>query len=265
MTNVREVHVDDMAQAYALDALEPDEREFVDTHVVECGACADTLERAQRVTSLLALAAEQRELPVGHAAHFRARVAAEPRATPIAPPAKRRPDDVVGRIAAAWRAALGAPTRRLAPLSAAALLVLGFGAWNVRLQQELAHQQQFVRVLTQSDTRELTPSVASGDAQGKAFLDRSTDRILLSLSRLPELPADRTYQVWFTRPDNRLESGGTFEVGEGGTGLMLATAPAGLEAYVGVGLTSEPHGGSRAPTTPMIMYWALSGTRETGI
>jgi hypothetical protein len=136
--------------------------------------------------------------------------------------------------------------------------VLGFGAWNLQLQQELARQQQIARVLTEADARELAPSIAAGDVRGTAFLDRSTDQILLRVSRLPELPAERTYQVWFTRPDRQVESGGTFRVDDRGTGLILSTAPAGLDAYIGIGITSEPGGGSRTPTAPMIMYWGLS-------
>jgi anti-sigma-K factor RskA len=235
MADARDPHVDELAAAYALGALDPDERLLVETRVQGCAACAVVVERARRVSALLPYSAEPRELPSGHVARFMARVAAESRA------------------GVRWR------IRHLFPLAAAAALVLGLGAWNLRLQQELAAQQQLVRLFTNADARELAPSVAAGGARGRAFLDRSTDQILVAVSQLPEPSADHTYQLWFTRADGLLDSGGTFHVGEGGTGAVLATAPAGLGAYVGVGITAEPGGGSRSPTAPMIMYWGLSG------
>jgi anti-sigma-K factor RskA len=230
MASARSSHVDELAPAYALDALDPDERRLVEAHLGGCHACAVAVERARRVAALLPLAAEQREPPMGHEARFLARIAAERRTN-------------------VW-----SPIRQLVPLAAAAVIVLGFGTWNLRLQQELAGQREIVRVFSQADARELSPSSVSGDARGRAFLDRSTDQILVSVSGLAELPADQAYQLWFTRPDGVLESGGTFRVGEGGNGLILATAPAGLHAYSGVGISA----GSRTSSERMVMYWGLS-------
>lgn len=238
MADVRNLHVEELAAAYALDALDADERLLVEAHLGGCAACAVVVERARRVAALLPFATEQPAPPAGHEARFLARVAAEPRA---------------GR-----GAVRPGPIRHLFPLAAAAVLVLGLGAWNLRLQEELAGQQRLVRLVAQADTRELAPTITSGDARGRAYLDRSSDQVLVAVSRLPELPTDRTYQLWFTRPDGGRESGGTFRPGEGGIGVILATAPAGLPAYMGVGISAEPAGGSRAPTTPMVLYWGLS-------
>ena len=77
------------------------------------------------------------------------------------------------------------------PSEAAAVLMVGLGAWNLRLQEELVGQQQLVSVFANADARELAPSIAANDVRGRAFLDRTTDRILVTVSRLPELPADR--------------------------------------------------------------------------
>ena len=250
MADVPNLHVHELAAAYALDALEADEQLLVEAHLDGCPACAVVVERARRVAALLPFAAEQRSPPPGHEARFLARLgphgsgarvgslAAEPR--PARPAARRRP---IGY---------------LVPLAAAAVLVLGVGAWNLQLQQELANHQQLARLVAQADTRELAPTITSGDARGRAYLDPSTDQVVVAVSRLPELPADQTYQLWFTRPDGRRDSGGTFRPDEGGVGVILTAAPAGLRAYTGVGISAEPAGGSRAPTTPMVLYWGLS-------
>ena len=262
MADLREVHVDDMAQAYALEALDSDERVSMEAHLAECGRCSAVAEHAQATAALLALIAERRDPPAGHQGRMLARLATERQAGSPAPAPKRRSLAVV-RMPNVRRLAVRSLVRRLAPLAAAAVLVVGLGAWNTRLQQELAHQQQIVRVLTEADSRELAPSTAVRDAQGTAFLDRSTNQILVRVSSLPSLPTDSTYQLWFTRPDGRLDSGGTFGVDNRGSGLILATAPAGLKAYVGVGITTEPRGGSGAPTGPMSMYWTLPESTQT--
>jgi anti-sigma-K factor RskA len=150
---------------------------------------------------------------------------------------------------AAWRGRLA--------LAAAALLALGLGIWNLSLNQALTGQQQLVRLVAQGDARELSTTTASGDVHGRAFVEPSTNQVLVAVSRLPELAANRTYQIWFTSPEGGPVSGGTFRVGDGGTAAVLASAPGGLHGYVGVGVSNEPLGGSAAPSTPMLMYWAL--------
>ena len=262
MADVREIHVDAMAQAYALDVLEPDERVSMEAHLARCGRCSAIVEHAQATAALLALTAERRDPPAGHEGRMLARLATERHTGQSAPPPRRQFVAVV-RTPKVQRQAVRSLVPRLAPLAAAAVLVLGLGAWNARLQQELAHQQQVVRVLAEADSRELAPSTAVRDAQGTAFLDQSTNEVLVRVGSLPNLPTDATYQLWFTRPDGLLDSGGTFGVDERGSGLILARAPAGLKAYVGVGITTEPRGGSRTPTGPMAMYWTLPASTQT--
>jgi len=46
-------HVEDLAAAYALDALEPDERERVEFHIRFCPRCAAAVDRDLRTTGML--------------------------------------------------------------------------------------------------------------------------------------------------------------------------------------------------------------------
>ena len=91
-------------------------------------------------------------------------------------------------------------------------------------------------------------------------IDPATDQMLVVVSRLPQLPADRAYQLWFVRPDSVRDSGGIFRVGTGGEGTILARAPAGLDAYTAIGITEEPVGGSPQPTGPRIVGTSLAGS-----
>lgn len=249
MTRPGESHVHDLAEAFALDALEPDERQIVEEHVPRCDGCAASVARTQRVAAHLALAVAPPEPPADHLARFKARLAAEGRPGRAAP-------------ATGQRRTFKWSLRPAFSLAAAAVLVIGLGAWSLHLQQELVYQQQVANIAIRADARDLSPSLAAGDALGRAFVDRPTNQVLISVSRFPEPSAGRTYQLWFTRADRQLDSGGTFSVGDDGSGVILATAPAGLGAYVGVGITTEPSGGSPAPTAPTIMYWKLASQSE---
>jgi hypothetical protein len=138
-------------------------------------------------------------------------------------------------------------------LAAAAILVIGLAAWNLNLQQELGYQQQLANIAFRADSRDLSPSLAAGGAFGRAFVDHSNNKVLINVNEFPELSAGRTYQLWFTRADRQLDSGGTFSVGEDGSGLILATAPVGVSAYVGVCVTDEPSEAEQRGRTPALM------------
>jgi anti-sigma-K factor RskA len=242
--------VHDLAEAFALDALGPDERQVVEEHLSDCDGCAADVARAQRVAGQLASVLEPREPSIGHLARFQARLAAEDRPSHAALPT------------AGHRRGFRWSLRQALSLAAAAVLVIALGGWSLHLQQELVYQQQVANVAIRADARDLSPSLVAGDALGRAFVDPSTNQVLISVNQFPELSAGRTYQLWFTRADRQLDSGGTFGVSNDGSGVILATAPAGMGAYVGVGITTEPSGGSPAPTAPMLMYWNLPGQSD---
>jgi anti-sigma-K factor RskA len=234
MTELTHAHVEEYVAAFALDALEPAERTTVEKHVRSCASCAELVRRAERVAGLLGLAVEAEAPPAGHFGRFQTRLRAEPR-TPF-------------RLVA---------NRARFVLAAAAVLVMTFGGWSWQLRQELARQDQLVRVVATGEPRELSTNAPGGDVHGRAYVDPATNQVALTVSRLPLLAANRTYAIWFTRGDGGLVRGGTFGVGKDGSAAVLAAAPGGLQSYVGVGVTDEPLGGSATPSTPMMLYWYI--------
>ena len=150
--------------------------------------------------------------------------------------------------------------KRLAVPGLAAVLVLALGGWAVQLQTELAKQRQIEGLLARAEQRPLAAADAVSGARGRAYIDAASDQMLVVVSSLPQLPADRAYQLWFVRPDGMRDSGGIFRVGAGGQATILARAPAGLAAYTAIGITEEPSGGSPRPTGPRIVGAALAGS-----
>lgn len=252
MAEQRASHVEELAGAYALGALDPSARLLVDAHVAVCPACARAIEEACRAASLLPYAVdpvapsvELEERLIGRIGAEKARRAHEFARLGTPPRARSAPN--LGRWAA----------RRLLPLAAALALLAGVGTWNLRLQADLAQQAQVNALLARADVRPLVPSPPAGNARGRVYLDPTSGQVLLAVSGMPVLPADRTYQLWLVRPDGRRDSGGTFRVDERGDATLLTTAPGGLSVYATVGVTNEPAGGSPGPTGPRVIGGSL--------
>jgi anti-sigma-K factor RskA len=237
MADIGTAHIEEHAAAFALDALEPAEAMLVEAHIRDCASCAELVTSAQRVSGLLGLAADAEPPALGHHGRLWNRLRAEQRVVPLP-----------GRLSV---------RRSWLPLAAAAVLVLAFGGWNLQLRRELSNQDQLVRLVAKGQPRELSANTLSADVHGRAYLDPSTNEVALTISGLPQLASNRTYEIWFTRADGGLVRGGTFQTAADGSGAVLASAPGGPQAYVGVGVTDEPFGGSGTPSTPMLMYWVL--------
>ncbi|MYS23853.1 Anti-sigma-K factor rskA, partial [Streptomyces sp. DvalAA-14] len=70
------------------------------------------------------------------------------------------------------------------------------------------------------------------------------DRAALLFRGLPRLTGSRVYQLWYSRDDTMVPAGFLDPAGASGSALLRG-GPNGAD---GVGLTVEPHGGSRTPT-----------------
>jgi anti-sigma-K factor RskA len=226
--------------AYAFRATDPEETAFVEANLDACPQAADTLEDFTR------LAAEMRvDVPqVAPASDLEARLmarlsAAERGQVRPVPPARSR---------SLWRA--------LAAAAAVIALFIGTNAyWLMRvnnLNQEkeaLAAQVREadaypVEWLTRAQWRRLEGTEDSSVLAVIIWEDR--DCFLYTLG-MPDLPADKVYQLWLVESNNRHVSAGTFRVDERGRGTLGCHWPD-AEGFVRVGITTEPRGGSTDPT-----------------
>lgn len=252
------LHVDELVGAYALDALEPRERVAVEEHLAGCRDCAALEEQAREVAMLLPLTVSTAGPPPELRGRLLARIAAERRD-------RREEDRVIPLRPVAVPASRPHYVRlvqRFAPaaLAAAALLVLGL--WNLQLHGQVEAQRDQLALLSRAEVRVLEGAsgweYAEGrQYQGRAYIDRANDRVMLAVSRLPALQSDQVYQLWFIRPDGGRDSGGTFRVNADESNTFVAVAPAGLDAYREIGITVEPTGGSAAPTSPRVVGASL--------
>lgn len=241
--------IEPLLAAYALGERDPAAQAAIAGHLAGCAACRRTLAADRNVAAALPLTVAE--------------------ATP-APALRRRVVDAVGAAASGRlrRPAASARRSRLwawALRGGLALVFAGLLAWNLALQQSLAHERAARReqslvfaTLLQSTRLERIPLQAdSPGPTGTLLLDPQARSAALSVADMPPLPAGKVYQLWLVRDGQRV-SGGTFTVDAAGAATHFIAAPEPLAVYQAVGVTVEPRGGSPGPTSPRVIGGPIS-------
>jgi anti-sigma-K factor RskA len=233
--------------AYALGALDEPNRAALEAHLADCSVCRELLAEFQQVAGSLPFGLEAEAPPDA----VRDNVLRHARTSSVAPSVPRAAD---------VRVPTPTPTRGWWQLwgprlqwAAVGILLVGLLAWNLALQGALNTGPAAVeRLAGQADTQVvlLVNTPAAPEASGRLYLEGGGRQGVLAVAGLPQLPPDRVYQFWFTRPDRSTDSAGLVQVGAGGNALVPITAPDDPNAYVEVWLTQEPSGGSVRPTAP---------------
>jgi len=221
--------LDDLA-AYALGALDADERRTVDAHLETCPSCRAELRSLAEATWALA-ETQSRDAPP----RLRAAIVAR---------AGRR-----GRVWTGWLAALRSDLRRPVPLAvplalAAALVIALLGYGGARRDAD-----RYAAAVGDAVGARVVPLAATaGDgARGSLVIPANGAAPYLILD-LPAAPAGKTWEAWVIRGDTPVRAGLTDE--RGVTTLTLTAAVAGGDT---IAVTPEPQGGVDAPTgTPVL-------------
>jgi anti-sigma-K factor RskA len=226
----------DAAATYALGALPEDERAAFEAHLAGCAACREELDELRVAAEALPVAAPPMRPPPALKARIMAEVEREAELLRSAGPAADRPAPGRRRRGFAWPS-FRFPTPAVAALACAALLVgLGAGAW-----------------LFGSSGGRTVDFQRSGalSANASAELEVNGDTAVLVARGLPAPPAGRVYQVWLQRPGQMPEpTAALFTPRRDGS----ATASVGdVKGVDKVMVSSEPRGGSPAPTTTPIL------------
>jgi len=226
----------ELIPAYALAALDDDERLALETHLRECDDCRALLAEYRVLSDDLLYAAPPVAAPAGLTEDMRQRIAA-----PATGNASRF----------SLRALLRRPAFGLALAGLAALLLIGSNAYWAARTARSERQVAAMAALAKAPGVILT---ASEEGYGRGVLFRPADGevSLLCVWGMPSLPQGQAYQVWLISGQERA-SGGTFRVTDEGYGVLFIKPPDSLQDYDGLGITVEPAGGSPGPTTPRVM------------
>jgi hypothetical protein len=158
------------------------------------------------------------------------------------------------------------------PLAALLAVVLGMGAWNLRLQEQLAdqreqiarQQEQVARQAAAVETQNAAlEALAAGGRQwplagtgrvpgatGVLVEDPAGRPPILVVANMPDPPPGRTYQAWVITAGTPSDAG-VLEPTAGDRQVLRLTRP--LDGGDTVALTVEPAGGSPSPTGPIVM------------
>ncbi|ARP72822.1 anti-sigma factor [Streptomyces pluripotens] len=231
--------------AYALHALGADERGAFERHMRSCEACATEVREFSATAARLGLAAA-----AGPRGALRAEVLRRiesvrqepPRRTGVHQPVARR------RVARLTRWALAACLAAAAGLG-------GTAVWQYQRADRAAERAEraerrwdaIAAVLAASDARTTTVRLGGG-ATATVVVSRGRGRAVFVASGMSEPPPGKVYQLWFD-DQGTMRPAGVMDPGRSTEAVLMRGA---VDGARGIGVTVEPAGGSRQPTSSPI-------------
>ena len=238
----------ELAAAYALGALDPEERVRFEAHLAECATCRAEVQAFREVGGLLAYAAPAAAPP----RTVRDRILRSARQV--------RPIAAGGRPVLPW-------------LAAAASVVLALLAGNAYRQERAAREQASRALAATQDSLagrdSLLATLLSPDAgtaglaatgqppSARLFWIPSRHRVVMAVYRLPPAPAGRTYQLWAIAKGKPVSLGIFNTAPDGSLRAVMNVSPD--LAFQVAAVTEEPAGGSPQPTQQPFLIGKLAG------
>ena len=279
--------VEEIAEAYALGALDRAEREGVDAHLAGCARAHPRLAGAVETMAAVALSARRVPAPGRIFEALAARIDAGGAA--VADGRAGADHGALRRWWAAWGGRAAHPATALAALSIA-VLIAG-GVWLDgrldSLERESAAMVRVDRMLAEvmAEQAELSGRVGDMDEAGTEVMDMMRDQrtltfmaanpdgtvhmlrpggaargasgmvvasgdglsLMVAASDLPALPAGRVYRVWLSGGGPSMD-GGVLTVDSTGFGRAMIRPPEPIWEYDSVAVTIEPAGAGDGPT-----------------
>ena len=253
--------IQEQLEAYALNALEPEERAWVERHLQDCPHCQQVLAEYEEVLAQFPemLTAVTNDSPPDHIKASLLRAITANRATPVH---QQLPRHSRRRLRWHWG-------WQLATAIFGLLLILSL-AWGIRLNVALAQeralraevldlvgQQELVLEVVDSNQTNrsfLRPVDTTSAAYGKLFTRTDMPFLVAMAARLPQPPQGQAYHVWLTH-DQQTELAGVMVVDEAGFGLLLHEADQNGPTYDAAELTLQPLGTTAPQGTP-VLFWS---------
>ena len=227
--------------AYAVDALDEQERALFETHIASCADCAS------EVRSLRAAAAELSQV------------------TAVTPPAALRTDILTAVNRHRPRAPITDDVTTLKPrrpghrwwpalAAACALIALAAAGWGYQQHQDAnrAHAQAsgIIKVLDSPDARTVTGRIG-GTGQATLVYSKARHELILTGRGIADPDSNKTYQLWMIEPNGAATSAALFRPDSNGT--VLVQAAGNLNNTARIGISVERAGGAPEPTPGAIV------------
>jgi len=214
-------HIDQLAGAYALDALGEEERRSLEAHLTSCTRPHAEVRELAGAGALLSTLVE----PMTPSPGLRGRVLASVEATPQ----EHRAGSTQQRSGlSGWRRWVAAGTA--AALVAMAVLT---GTLWYELQSRNEQLEQVARIVAQGGTVQ----AVSGEAGSGYLVDPPREGATLILADVAPLPTDRIYELWLLDEAGAAVDVGTFTPGEGPVAVVAVEQD--LDGYAALAITVE--------------------------
>jgi anti-sigma-K factor RskA len=223
-----------LAGAYALDALDDEERAAFETHLATCEECAEEVRGMQAAAFELSRTTEVTPPP-----QLRADILASiNQIRPLAP----LTDNVIALRRA--RNSRSAWQLMAAACALIAILAAGWGVSQHRSGRTSSAQSSIQQVLQAPDLKANTTAFEQGSAT--VVYSNSEHKFVLIGHGIPALASNKTYQLWLLPPNGSAVSVSTFVPDSSGNVSLPASAD--LSRIPKMGISVEPSGGSKTPT-----------------
>jgi anti-sigma-K factor RskA len=235
--NAYEIHA--LSGAYAVDALDADEKAMFEEHLAGCPTCQAEVAGLREATASLAQSAETQP-----PAALRDRVLAGIGTVRPLPP------EVASEPATTSNVRRLPVRRRLTALVAAASLIgvagVGTVVWQQATSSDQGQQTVADQILHASDAKRVDLTLEGG-VTASVVRSVSRGKAVLITRDMPAAPTDRVYELWLQTPDGAMVPAGLMRGGDATVVLEGDAAHA-----TAAGITVEPKGGSTSPTTAPI-------------
>jgi len=232
-----------LSGAYAVDALDTEERAAFEAHLAQCADCRAEVDSLRETASLLGSLPRTGDLVEPPPAVREQVLAGIERIRPLPPSASG------GTVTTLRRR-----TPLLLAVAAAVVLVSGLGlAWLRPWAADAPETRTAAeRILAASDARTMETSLPDG-ATATVVVSRSEGRALIRTDDMAPAPEGKVYELWLQTPAGVLEPAGFMP--DRGDATVVLDGDA-TEA-TGVGITVEPDGGSARPTSVPLAFFTL--------
>jgi hypothetical protein len=239
--------------AYALHALSDEESAAFERHLPGCEACARETAELSATAARLGLAVATAPRPVLREKVLR-RITTVRQETPgrqaQALPLRAR---LRARVLSRWA---------LAACLAAATALGGTAVWQHQRAEDARDQarrteqaaDEVAAVLAAPDARTRAAKLADG-ATGTVVVSRSRDKAVFVASGMARPPGGKVYQLWFD-DGGTMRSAGLMDPDRSDQAVLMRGT---VDKASGMGITVEPGGGSKQPTSAPLALMTFPG------
>ncbi|HWF83088.1 MAG TPA: anti-sigma factor [Streptosporangiaceae bacterium] len=236
--------------AYAVNAIDDEfEREKFERHMHRCQQCASEVRGLTETATRLAFGVS-RPPPTRMRDSVLSAISLTRQLPPVIDHRKPRPQHW-------WTGRLPMLSYSLAMATVGVAIVLLVALIGARHELDQARTQNaaLAAVLSAPDSHSVTQTISSG---GRVILVYSLRKhaMIVTTHGLPALPSGKVYQLWFIGPPATRSAGLLPASQAGRAGPLLSR---GLARGDTIGITIEPAGGTRQPTTKPILLVATHG------